>query len=168
MARSKKYKNAVRPGTALPPREDVARQPKITTNMKIAPVQSLLFKYSPLASATWHEGYPSRTITNQKYILQVDRNSSPFVVDLIRFERQEGCREAQGTCVQSFQFPCPSHNLSVCHYTECFNTGVLLTSERQVILFRETRTIEIVQEPKPITGDVCCPSLIRLYRPNHG
>ena len=152
MARSRKYKNAVRPGTALPPREDAARRVNVTTDVKIATVQSILFKFSTIATAPWHEGYPVKTVTDEQYILQTVRNSSPFVVDLICFQRNEGHRKAIGALVQSFQFPSPSHNLSVCTYP-IFH-GVLLKFHCQVILFRETRTVEIVQEPKPKSGDV--------------
>ncbi len=168
MTRSKKHKNAIRPGTALPPREDVARQTKITTDIKVATVQSILFKFSALASATWHEGYPIQTITDKQYILQTVRNSSPYVVDLICFERTEGQRKAQGTLVQSLQFPSPSYKLSVCTYPACHSHGVLLTSKLQVILFRETRTVEIVQEPKRATGDVSYQCIVESHRSNSG
>ena len=152
MTRSHKYKNAVRPGTALPPREEAARQVNVTSDLKIATVQSILFKFSALASTPWHEGHASKTATNEQYILQTIRNSSPFVVDLICFQRNEGQRKAIGALVQSFQFPSSSHNLSVCtcHIFE----DALLTTDCQVILFRETRTVEIVQEPKPTSKDV--------------
>ena len=152
MARSHKYKNAVRPRTALPPREDSARRVNVTSDIKLATVQSILYKFSTLASAPWHEGHPVQKLTDEAYILQTVRNSSPFVVDLICFQRKEGHRNAIGALVQSFQFPNPYHNLSVCTYP-IIHDG-LLTSDCQVILFRETRTVEIVQVPKPISGDV--------------
>ena len=153
MARSRKYKNAVRPGTALPPREYEARQENVESDIKVATVQSILYKFSTLASAAWHEGHVAKTATDEQYVLQTVRNSSPFVIDLICFQRKKGERKAIGALVQSFQFPSPSHNLSVCDYPTF--DGVSLTSDCQVILFRETRTVEIVQEPKPISGDVC-------------
>ena len=154
MAPSRRYKNAVLPGTALPPREDAARQATVTTDIKIATVQSILFKFSALVSAPWHEGYPVRTVTDKQYILQTVRNSTPFVIDLICFQRKEGHRKANGALVQSFQFPSPSHNLSVCTCALFRGHDVLLTSDCQVILFRETRTVEIVQDPKPGSRDV--------------
>ncbi len=58
-----------------------------------------------------HEGQSVITVTDEQYILQTVRNSSPFVVDLICFQGKEGQRKAIGALVQSFQFPSPSHNL---------------------------------------------------------
>ena len=114
MSQSHEYKNAVLPGIALPLREEAARQMNVTSDIKIDTVQSVLFKFSALASAPWHEGHAIKTVTDEQYVLQTVGNSSPFVVDLICFQRKEGHRKAIGALVQSFQFPNPFHNLSVC------------------------------------------------------
>ena len=113
MTRTRK-KNAIRAGCALPPREAAARRTNVTSDVKAATVQSILFKFSTLFSDPWHEGYPVKTATNEQYVLQTVRNSTPFAVDLIRFQHNEGQRRAVGALIQSFQFPSSAHNLSVC------------------------------------------------------
>ena len=117
MGRSK-FKSVVRPGAVLPPREAATRRTDITMNIKVATVQSILFKLSAQA-ATWHEGYSVKTIADKQYILQIVRGRSPLVVDLISFERMEGSRKPKETLIESFQFPSSIHNLSVCGYSAC-------------------------------------------------
>ena len=117
MTRSRKHKNAARYSCPLSSRDVAASQMKVTTDFKTATVQSVLFKFSAVFSDPWNEGYPVKTVADKQYILQAVRNSSPFVVDLMCFQRNEGERRAIGTLVQSFQFPSPTHNLSVCNYT---------------------------------------------------
>ena len=99
MTKSRKHKNAARLGCPLSSREVAASQMKVTTDFKIATVQSILFKFSAVFSDPWHEGYPVKTVTDQQYILQTVRNSSPFVVDLMCFQRKEGQRKAIGALV---------------------------------------------------------------------
>ena len=119
MTRPKKYKNAILPGTALPPREDLARQMKLTTDLKVATVQSILFKFSALASAAWHEGYSVESITDEQYTIQTVRNSSPFVMDLYCYKSVEDGTKAIPTLAQSFQFSSSAHNFSVSTCPKC-------------------------------------------------